>query len=70
MENRAAEGKRTRGRFDPPSASSDLERSALTARAARPCRIALSCHERYDVGARDGPASDAGSGNSNVPIVS
>ena len=24
----------------------------------------------YDVGERDGPASDAGSGNSNVPIVS
>jgi len=32
MGNRAAEGKRTRGMFDPHRASSDLEHSALTAR--------------------------------------
>src|SRR5262245_52085920 len=40
-------------------ASSGLERRSLTARAARPYRIGLSRYDRYDVGARDGPASDA-----------
>ena len=70
MGNRAAESKRTLACSTRTDVSSGLERRSLTARAARPCRLGLSRHDRYDVGARDGPASDSCSTDSNVPIVS